>query len=458
MGEKLYRRINNPLDNSRFIKDVLYEYVYGDSLFDGLYRNKSRNTNSQSIIFHDVLFKSNYDDWKRKIDSLYESVNDEDSNYNDIKSIHDFLNDYNVKNYKDVSNVLEEGYKKVGALFEKYCPIKIDAEGFITINTQKKNRFDHGLCINCDLSKLHFVLYKFYEKCLEYNLDFCFKFDESGFRKDSITIYSDTDNYSIYLKILEDIIEENDIDSYLGESALCIGDISNKIGYVSGKVDFSKRRIRHIESCIEQETIKWIKKFYNEDVKTFTGRFVPYKHYLFSKIVIEKRHMLLDDYLTEFKTEEINSKDFTRVLTDTLIRNYKNICDAVYHRDYNYSLTVPYKNKTVEFTYYDFANLLKDQASFFRKQPGFEDSILWRIKNTSVGWDIDPANYGMDIGDAYLLGKDINVPKRKVTLEMLDNFDDSKRKVRGSREGRILDSNIKKNKFSNVFSKRKNRH
>ena len=102
MGEKLYRRINNPLDNSRFIKDVLYEYVYGDSLFDGLYRNKSRNTNSQSIIFHDVLFKSNYDDWKRKIDSLYESVNDGD--WQQIGKI-----DLNNANIDDSSKEISDG-------------------------------------------------------------------------------------------------------------------------------------------------------------------------------------------------------------------------------------------------------------------------------------------------------------------------------------------------------------
>ena len=97
MEERLYRRINNPLDNDRIMKDVLYEYIYSDSLFNGLFRNKSRN-NSQSMIFHDVLFKRIYDDWKRKIDGLYEIINEDDSNYDDIKSIYNFLNNYSIKN------------------------------------------------------------------------------------------------------------------------------------------------------------------------------------------------------------------------------------------------------------------------------------------------------------------------------------------------------------------------
>ena len=457
MEKALYSRIKNPLSNERFVKDALYEYIYNESLFNGLFKNNKTN-NNQSLIFHDMLYKSNYDDWKKEIDELYESTSEDDYQYEDIKTIYEFLNNYHVKSYKDVSNVLTGGYQELGDLFVKYCPFSFDDDGFITINTFKKTKFDNGLCINCDLSKMHFLLYKFYEKCQENNLDYCIKFDESGLRKDSIIIYSDSQNYPVYLKILEDIISENDLNYSLDDLPLCIGEISPKIGYISGKDDFSSRRVRHIERCIEQETMVWMNNYFDKNITTFTGREVPYKNYLFSKFVIEKRHKLLDDYSTEFKTEVINSKDFTKVLTDTLIRNYKYICEAVYNRDYNYTLTVPYKNKTVEFTYYDFANLLKEQANFFRKQPGFEDSILWRIKNTSVGWDVDPANYGMDIGDAYLLGKDMNVPKRKVTLEMLDNFDDSKRKVRGSREGRILDSNIKKkNRFSDILSKEKNK-
>lgn len=450
MEERLFRRINNPLDNDRVIKDVLYEYIYNDSLFNGLFRMKRRNNNSQSMIYHDVLFKNNYDDWKQKIDDLYKSINDSDSNYEEIKTIYEFLNKHNVKNYKDVSNVLDEGYKNLGVLFEKYCPISFDDEGFITINTFNENRFDHGLCINCDLSKIHFVLYKFYEKCLENNLDFCFKFDESGFRKDSIIIYSDSDNYTIYLKILEDIIKENNIDSYLDDLPLCIGEISEKIGYVSGKDDFSKRRTTHIEKCIEQETIKWINKFYNENVKTFTGRVVPYKDYLFSKIAMEKKHQMMNFYKSSEAT-----RDMTKFLIDVLNKNRNSIFEAIVNRDYDYSLVVRYKNRNIVFTYNDFSELLKEQANYFRNFDGFEDSIRNVIRNSSTTWDIDPMNYGMDIGDAYLLGKEVNAPKQRITIDILNNFDDSKRVVKGSRQGCILDSNTKKGFFNKVFSKNK---
>lgn len=452
MEERLYRRINNPLDNDRIMKDVLYEYIYSDSLFNGLFRNKSRN-NSQSMIFHDVLFKRIYDDWKRKIDGLYEIINEDDSNYDDIKSIYNFLNNYHVKNYKDVSIVLDAGYKYLGELFKKYCPINCDDEGFTTINSSKRKSFDHGLCINCDLSKIHFILYKFYEKCLEYNLDFCFKFDESGLRKDSITIYSDYDNFSIYLKILEDIINENDICSYLDSLALCIGEISNKIGYVSGKEDFSKRRVCHIEDCIEQETIKWINKFYGDNIKTSTGRVVPYKSFLFGKVIMEKKHQLM----ALLKPKEVNSKDLTKLLNDFLNRNINNIFKAVVNREYGYSLMVRYKNRIIEFTYNDFLNLLKEQVSFFMNYDGFENSIKNRIRNTSTKYGIDTTNYGMDIGDAYLLGKEVSVPMKRVTIDILNNFDDSKRMVKGSREGYILDGNIKKKFFNNVLLRVKNR-
>ena len=101
MEKLLYRRIDNPLNNKRFVKDVLYEYIFNDSLFNALFVNKKKR-NNQSITFHDILFKSNYDDWKKKIDQLYESLTDDDSKAEDIRILHEFLNNYHVKNFKDL--------------------------------------------------------------------------------------------------------------------------------------------------------------------------------------------------------------------------------------------------------------------------------------------------------------------------------------------------------------------
>lgn len=447
MEEKLYRRINNPLNNDTIIKDVLYEYIYGDNMFNGLMRNKTRKNTSQSFIFHDLLFKNNYDDWKKYIDELYASLAVDDLIYNDIKTIHDFLNKYLVKKYNDVKIVLDEGYKTLEDLFIKYCPIKND-EDFNIINTTGNNSFDHGLCINCDLNKLHFIVYKFYEKCKEKNLNYCIKFNESGFRKDSIIVYSNSEDFPIYLKILEDILKESDLSNYINELPVFISQISDGIGYVSSKDDFFKRRARYIEYCIERETINWINKYFDKDVKTFIGRIVPYKYYVFNKIVVSKKNQLKDS----FREEKINYREFKKALIDSLIRNHDSIFKAILNRDFDYSLKVRYKNKVIEFTYNDFANIFKDQAYFFKSQPGYEDAIIERIKNTSTFWDIDQTDYGMDIGDSYILGKEANAPRGKVTIEMLNNFADNKRTIRSSREGRILDKNIEKR---SIFSKRK---
>ena len=128
MEKALYSRIKNPLSNERFVKDALYEYIYNESLFNGLFKNNKTN-NNQSLIFHDMLYKSNYDDWKKEIDELYESTSEDDYQYEDIKTIYEFLNNYHVKSYKDVSNVLTGGYQELGDLFAKYCPFSFDDDG-----------------------------------------------------------------------------------------------------------------------------------------------------------------------------------------------------------------------------------------------------------------------------------------------------------------------------------------
>lgn len=453
MEKLLYRRIDNPLNNKRFVKDVLYEYIFNDSLFNALFVNKKKR-NNQSITFHDILFKSNYDDWKKKIDKLYESLTDDDSKAEDIRILHEFLNNYHVKNFKDVSLVLSEGNKSLKELFNKYCPISFGSDGFTTINSFGEKKFDYGLCISCDSSKLHLIVYKFYEKCKNNNLNYCIKFNESGLRKDSIIIKCNYDDLAKYINILEEVINENDLNSDLNDLPLCIGEISNKIGYVSGKDDFFTRRTKHIEKCVEQETINWMNSYLDKNIETSTGRSVPYKYFVFNKIVMEKKHKLLNDLLCEIDVDDINSRSFSKIATDLLLRNYVDICNAVFYKDTTYKLIVPYKKSSIEFTYNDFKNIFKDQANFFKDKPGFEEAILYRIKNTCIGWDIDPTNYGMDIGDSYLLGNDISVPKKRVTIDILNNFDDSNKKIKSSREGCILDSNIKKR---SIFGKKKNK-
>lgn len=455
MEKSLYQMISNPLDNNRFVKEMLYYYIYSNDMIDEICLNDQVSDDNASIIFHDLLYKNICIDWIEKINLLYNSMDKTDDNYNDIKQLHEYLSNYNVRSFKDAFNVISSGYKDYSSLFSKYSFLSNLSYSPIRINTSSDNVFDHCLAINCGIKKLHLFLFKLYEKCKKHNLDYCVEFDESGSQMLSIKVFANTDELHIYLDLIKEVIEENKLEEDLGSLPLVVGEISKNIGYMSGSSDFIERRVHGIKNCIDRETANWIKKTMNSNIVTSSGREIPYKYYLFSKVIISKKHSLLEQADRRL-ANEINSRDFSYVLTECLIKNYKNILHALIHNDYQYQFIVPFKSINVTFVYDDFKDLLKGQAEFFKDSLDYQTNIKRRIKEESLSVDFD--NYGIDFNSSYLLGKEEPKNKSSVSLEVLNNFDsDNMRSKSNPMRGRILDSNItskKKNGILNRFRKK----
>ena len=453
MEDSLYERISNPLDNSRFVKEMLYNYIYFDDLGFILTSNVIDDNDKYSMTFHDVLFKNNYDDWVGKITNLYESLDVNDSNYNDVKTLYEFLKSHTVKSFKDVSNVINEGYRTYPEIFKKYCSIGQDREGYKVINTFGTNDFEHCLAINCNIKKMHLFVYKFYEKCKSRGLDYFIKFNETGKNNLGIKIYCNTDDLEVYLNIVKEVIEENNLESDLDSLPLVVGEISRGVGYLSGEADFIRKRADHIGRCIETVTIDWIEKNIDSNMKTATGRDVPYKYYLFSKVILNKKSVLLNNP-NLYPSDEINTREFSYIMTEHLLKNYKNVLNAVLNKDLNYKFSVPFKSSTIMFTYEDFKDILKTQADYFRNSNEYQDDILKMIREKSYIWSIDSDNYGIDTECSYLLGKKRPQAKSRVTIDVLNNFDTTaSRKPTSSREGRILDSDISRKKKPGFFDR-----
>ena len=453
MGDSLYKKISNPLTNRLFIKEMLYNFIYSDDLNKALTSNINSSDDRYSMIFHDFLFKNNYDDWVNEMTELYESLNSNDPSYNEIKTLFNFLSNRWVKNFRDVSNVLNEGYREYPELFTKYCWIGQDQNDYKVINTFGSNKFEHCLAINCDIKKMHLFLYKFYEKCRNKHLDYCFKFNETGKSNISIKIFCNTDDLEVYLNMVKEVIDENDLFDVLGSLPLVVGEISKGVGYLSGDDDFIRRRVENIEKCIGIVTVQWIDENFNSNMKTSLGREVPYKYYLFSKVILRKKEELLNKP-NLYPFDEINTKGFSYVLTEQLLQNYRIIMNAILNKDYNYKFSIQFKSFTIIFTYDDFEDILKTQADYFKSSSDYQADILKRIKEKSYIWSIDSGNYGIDVESSYLLGKKRPEIKRRVTLDVLNNFDTNlTSKPSSSREGRILDNDISKKRKTGFFEK-----
>ena len=66
MVDNIYSKIENPLDKSRFIEELLYNYLYKNEI-NNPYNYIVQNSKRYSVVFYDVLFKTLFNDWKNNL-------------------------------------------------------------------------------------------------------------------------------------------------------------------------------------------------------------------------------------------------------------------------------------------------------------------------------------------------------------------------------------------------------
>ena len=465
MVDNIYSKIENPLDKSRFVEELLYNYLYKNEI-NNPYNYIVQNSKRYSVVFYDVLFKTLFNDWKNNL--CTDKVDSKD--YYELKRL---LSNINVKNAKDFFEVINTKNGELRNLISNYSPLSIDDNDYYVINSKymddKPNmKIEHSLCINCDISKIHQFVYKFIEKCKDNNLSYNLKFNVNGDRKDSIIIYSDTKSLSRYISFIEVIIKEGNLDSYIGEIPLLMGTINEKIGYSSESSimdsSFISKREKHLVFCIYKEAEKWIKNNINNEIITSSGRFVSYRQMLFTSIISKKKKQLLanmrgnsfDKRKYGYTVKDIDSISFDNYIIDYLVDNLDRILDCIIKNKKDFVIVIPYKRGEVSFSYYDFKDLIDRQIEDICKDKEYRENVLRLIKKTSLDYGIDSDNYAVDDNVSFALGKESVPVKSNISLEILNNFDDNQFFVkRNDNKGRILDSNIKKESIISKLFKRK---
>ena len=222
--DELYRSIENPMDQSDIIDDILCAYLedgsfYGNIVQCNYQKDKDRKATSHFYSqskneFYIYLFQ----EWKSGLQ--YVATHDfYGKKYRSMASLlYKYLKDMKPNTYEEVLYILngeDTNREDIKNALEFY---RWDKNGFysgwepidsreVYAKTHKNDQVEHRLYLNCDSYLVHFISLEFMRRCKEHKVRFRFKFDECSDRDETLVVYSNTKNLALYVEILEEITE-----------------------------------------------------------------------------------------------------------------------------------------------------------------------------------------------------------------------------------------------------------
>ena len=347
---ELYKRIQNPLDDSMVMEKLINAYINSSNGFGGFYgqltrtvekENKGQYYREDADRFYSMMFNK----WKN---SVVSKTKDEfmmlyrQGSYGlDFIKMRSFL-----KNIQDVSTLDEvnsivfgkKGDKELEDALEKYIWDSLgEGSGWVHVCsryvTAKKDSYpnvEHRLYLNTDSLDIYKMVTYFVEKCDKHHLPYYFKFDQMGSRDDTIVIYSSTENITKYIDILQEIKKEYpELVSRIKEPPILTGKIDGWIGYGSepmktpdGKNNsFNGLRSKIIESAFDNVTKKWIFNNLNRQIN-YHGKQISFQDYFFVKATstfisrLEERFKIIEDNAKRSCSRKGKTYDSSQVISD----------------------------------------------------------------------------------------------------------------------------------------------
>ncbi|MDE6292698.1 MAG: hypothetical protein K2L98_03365 [Bacilli bacterium] len=306
----LYGQIKNPIDDKAVIETIINVYAEKDRGMGGFYgklvkTSHKKNSGQYVIDDADLFYASMFNKWKKSIVSMTkEEFLSQNSYGNDFVTMRNYL-----KNVADVTTAQEardiiyakRDDKVLECALEKYRWDKMgENSGWIHVCsrylTAKKDKYpnvEHRLYLNTDSLDTYKLVNYLTQKFDEHKLPFYFKFDTSGFRDDTVVIYSATETLAEYIDILREIKSEHpDLGARLMSPPLLTGKIDGWIGYGSepaklpngNNTSFNEVRTKLLEPIIDKNTKKWIMDHRTDKIK-YRDSMITFQEYFARKVV-----------------------------------------------------------------------------------------------------------------------------------------------------------------------------
>ena len=236
------------------------------------------------------LLSISYDDVKSgKYDITYEIM----PVINYLKRIPD------AKSKEDVDRYLNPKDNEVRLFINKYSFDsgfysfwhKIDSKGLTAINSNLN--IDSFLTLNIKRYDVPKFSKLFTTLCLEQNIPFSYRYNDSGNINDNFIINCDKRYLNNYVQIIRAILKKYpNLASRIGKPSYLVGYTEDKIGFAMGDyIDYYSKRADHIESCIRDISNHFIANNMKKTIDTDLGKIsiIDYLSYEMAGIISEKQ-------------------------------------------------------------------------------------------------------------------------------------------------------------------------
>lgn len=481
---ELYNQIENPIDNPKVIEKLITVYANSSKGLGGFYGqltktvskeyNKGEYYQKDADRFYAMMFNK----WKNSIVAM---TKDEFVElYKQGSYDQDFIKMRNyLRTVPDVSTMQEandiffskKGDNDLEDALEKYRWTAFGSgSGWVHVCsryvTAKKDQYlnvEHRLYLDTESLDTYKMITYLVEKCDEHHLPYYFKFDQFANRDDTIVIYSDTENLTKYVEILQEIKRDYpELVARTKEPPLLTGKIDGWIGYGSepektpdGKLhSFNEVRTSVLESAIAQVTKNWIMN-HRDMLINYQGQKVKFQDYITMKATeslisnLENKfisHEKIDKKIAQnnhktynqvsvidrlgYTLQDVKSPQFKqsiyKILSERMEISLANVCNGSYKNMAPIVISVR-NGRQISFKGYDLEKVIQELApTIARNDSNFTLSVQEKIKNKATQYGIDVDKFCFDIKARETMKKraaqfaKINQQEQNIDLETLD--------------------------------------
>lgn len=434
----LYEKIENPIDNRVKWNKILAMYS-SSSDFDDFYLkvDASKKTNT---IYYDEEEKEKF---ALVIWSLFKSclLSFNDDELLSLISTHEFNMEIydivrttqtldSVRNYRDLTNILRENDNIKGAFSKMYS----EQNGNIVIcskfGMRKDTQNNTVLIVTVDAKKVYDVLKTFVNLCIDSELPYFIKFNETG-KKIVLNIHVRKEDIKKCKGIIDIIKKENYTFFYENKKSLLEGNLDHFISIKNmnnyNRNDYASIRCLILFKSFDSVLYDYILNHKSIIVSYKDGR-MNLNEYISSFVMEKIVNSLLKDNI---KTRDdffliVNSNDLTTLkdyIKSRLSFNMQDILSLnLYNKDDSYNVKLTLNNEDIDVSSTYFMEAIRNLTqTLILKDNSLEKMFRARIKNECAFYSIDPNKFCTDASFA----RDINYSK-----ELYEKYNDELDKIR----------------------------
>lgn len=410
----LYSRIENPIDNRVKWNKLLNIYSTSDN-YEDFFNNIVKKENDDNV-YYDREDKNNFvlmiwSNFKQKLLSYsLDNLKNEIENRNFESDIYDAIKDVSeLESIKSYDNLLKTLSNRTILKYYARMFLNVDKNVvvFSDVNVNKKINFNSLLTVIVDASNLFKVLRGYINQCINNEIDYYIKYEETG-KSITLNIYSSIENLKKNESILNVLKKENY--TYFEdncENSLLSGNINEWISIKNSNNfelhDYLDKRGRIIFRSFDGVIYNYVYNHLNTLVSYKGGR-MNLIDYL-STYIMEK---VVDDLLSsnirtnsEYfyianSSDLLNLKDYIK---NKLSFSMKDILkERVYLKDGKYKIPLKLNsNKSIDIEVLTIMCAIRNLAlTLISKDSSIEKAFRIRIKNECQFSGVDPDKFCLD--------------------------------------------------------------